>query len=224
MKAIDLLNTVLQEMGFAEYSSFFESPDSEAVQVAALANREINSLQKYEWNELIKVQQFIMTTANTYPLPEDWRQYVFDTAFTEDRKAWFPVTAEKWSYDEARNTISGRAPEIRIFDNQLQIRNPAEGQTLRLEYISNAPVLAEDLTPKSRLTCDSDTFILNDDLLIMGTLWRFKKEKGLDFQAELAEQKAMIRKEMSTNKNAQTIYFGDGPYYGPTAPLADLYV
>ena len=220
-----ILNQALSEAGFREEESFFVSPSKEAKQLAALANRELNFLQKENWQELIKTHAVAMTTSETYSLPSDYRQYVFDTAFTEDRKAWFPISPEKWSYDEARDTISGRAPEIRIIDGQLAIRNPGDGVTLRLEYISKNAVLDTDgTTYKERFEADSDTFVLNDDLLILGVLWRFKKAKGLDFQAELAEAQAMKRKELSTNKNAQTIYFGDGPYYGPVAPYADLYV
>jgi hypothetical protein len=221
----EILNQVLNEIGFQEEESFFTSESDEAKQLAALANRELNFLQKYPWQALIKTQTVAMTTDETYPLPTDFRQYVFDTAFTEDRKAWFPISSEKWSYDEARNTISGRSPEVRIIGGELAIRNPANGQTLRLEYVSDAPVLDGDgTTYKSRFEFDTDTFILNDDLLILGVMWRFKKAKGLDFEAELAEARGMLKKEQSTDKNAQTIYFGDGPYYGPHAPYADLYV
>lgn len=220
-----ILNQALNEAGFREEDSFFTSPSGEAKQMAALANRELNFLQKENWQELIKVQEVVMTSAETYSLPSDFRQYVFDTAFTEDRQAWFPVSSEKWNFDEARDTISGRAPEVRIIGSQLAIRNPQDGQTLRLEYISDSAVLDTDgTTYKTRFEADSDTFVLNDDLLIMGVLWRFKKAKGLDFQAELAEAQGMKRKELATNKNAQTVYFGEGPYYGPVAPYADLYV
>lgn len=222
----ELLNETLSEANFLEEPTYFgPSTTLEARQIAALVNRERNSLAKYEWNELIRFQTITLTSETTYDLPTDYRQYVFDTAFTTDRKAWFPVAPEKWNYDNARNTISGRAVEVRLINNKLEVRNPEPGVEFRLEYVSKYSVLdADGTTLKERFEADNDTFVLNDELLTAGFLWRFRKAKGLDFQAELAEAKAMEKREKSTNASAQTLYFGDGPYYGPVAPYADLYV
>jgi len=52
----------------------------------------------------------------------------------------------------------------------------------RFEYESKYAILAVDgTTTKEFFTADTDTFLLPDQLLLMGLRWRWLREKGLDY-------------------------------------------
>jgi hypothetical protein len=192
----------------------------------ALANREVNTLQKDTWQEITETMLLPLTSATSYDLPDDYRQFVFDTnwATNQEYKADFPVSPEGWAYLQSQNTATGFVYRIRIIGNQIEIYNPQDGAELYAEYIGNNAVLAGNQVSKPRFTADDDTFRLNDDLLILGIKWRFNKLKGLDWQPDKLEWRNMYKRERATNKNAQTINFaGDvaAPYF---PPYADLYL
>ena len=221
----ELLNQALSESGFKQENSFAGSQDENAQQMFALANRELNKLQKDTWQELVLVMELPLTTATQYPLPDDYREFVYDTAWAtnQEYKANFPVTPEIWAYLTSQNTATGFQYRIRLIGNQIEIYNPQDGASLYAEYISKNAVLSAASVPKERFTADDDTFRLNDDLLIMGVKWRFNKVKGLDWQADAAEYANMYKRERATNINAQTLNFTSSGMAPINEPYADLF-
>ena len=222
----EILNQTLSECGFAQQPAFATAGTAEGNQLFALANREVNTLQKDTWQELVEVMQLPLTTATTYPLPAGYRMFVYDTAWAENNlhKASFPTSPENWSYLRANNLATGINYRVRIIGDEIEVYNPQSGGTLYAEYISDNSVLSSALIPKRRFTADDDTFLLNDDLLIMGVKWRFNKLKGMDWEADFAEWKKMYKSERATNTNAQTLSFAGAEYPGYNPPYADLWV
>lgn len=113
---------------------------------------------------------------------------------------------------------------MRRYQDQLQIQNPQNGAVILMQYISDSPVLNNQLVPKPKFTANDDTLLLNDDLFIMGVKWRFMKVKGLDWQEDYAEYRNMYKRERSSNLGAQTIETIHGHETPPYEPHADLYV
>ncbi len=222
----ELLNQTLNECGFANYQVFATSNEPDAKQIFALANRQVNLLGKDDWQTIKRSYDLLMTSATEYPLPDGYRQFIFDTAFATDqeRKADFPVSNETWAYLKARNVATGMTYRVRIADDEIQVHNPRDGESLYLEYLSEYAVNDVNGVPKPRFTADNDTFELNDDLLMMGVKWRFNKLKGLDWELDFQEYQNMHKREMGTDKNAQTVNFADGPPTPPFPPQADLYL
>lgn len=220
----EMLNHALMESGFAPKNDFSSSSQAESRQLSALANRELNSLQKDTWQELVRSYTFSMTTSKTYPLPSDFRQFTPDTAWTNSRRVDFPTNPETWAYYTARGVSSGLRQRMRLIDNNIEFLDPEDGQEVYIEYISNSPVRSAIDVPKTKFSSDDDTLILNDDLFIMGVIWRFQKLKGLDWKPAYTEYKQMYNRERGTNAGAQTISLGYDTWQGPFAPHAELWV
>ena len=65
---------------------------------------------------------------------------------------------------------------------------PAGGDHLVFEYLGGNWVSdVDNSTFRDAITEDTDMPLFDDDLLEMGTLWRFKQSRGLSYQAELGE-------------------------------------
>lgn len=223
----EILNQAILEAGFTPQNTYATSTLQEAQQALALANRELNRLQKDTWQELKKTHVVTMASGViSYDLPTDYRQFIPDTAWSADqeRRADFPVSDEVWSYLQARDVATGLTYRVRLADNKIQIHNPSDGSELPIEYISDYAVISDSGEPKRRFTADSDQFLLNDDLLILGVKWRFNKVKGLDWQADFSEYQSMYARERGTNNNAQTISFAGAEQYPPFPPQTDLYL
>jgi hypothetical protein len=221
----EMLNQTLSETGFKQEQAFATSQTTEGQTMLALANREVNTLQKETWQELTRTMLLPLTTATEYDLPDDYRQFVFDTAWAtnQEYKADFPVIPEGWAYLQSQDVATGFVYRIRIINNQIQIYNPQDGAELYAEYISKYAVSSGTGQAKERFTADDDTFGLNDDLMIMGVKWRFNKLKGMEWQADFAEWKKMYKSERATNISAQTLDFTRGAASPYVDPQADYY-
>jgi hypothetical protein len=220
----EALDRVLAEAGFLQLSSYASNTDAEAQQLVALANREANRLSKHPWNKLRKTWALSMTSATSYALPADYRQFVPDTAWSETDRGEFPVTSEVWSYYNARGIDSGLLLRMRLTDGEMQIQNPDNGQVVNLEYISKYPIEDAAEAAKERFTADTDVWLLDDDLLTQGILWRFRQVKGLDWQVDFQEYRSMYNRERASDGGSRTVNIGNDGDYEPNGPVMDLYV
>lgn len=226
MNLKEILNQVLSECGFAESPQFFAAQNSDVKQLIALAQRSARVLSKHNWQSLRSSHEVTLTTDTSYSLPTDFRQFIPDTTFAEGRadKPNFPPSNEAWAYTESRNINNSLRYRIRIAEGALQVQNPVVGEVIRFEYVSNYPVLDVLATPKARFTRDSDTWRLDDDLIQMDLVWRFKKLKGLDdWQIDFQDFNNYSRKLLGTDNNAQSINTV-GPSEVAFEPVADLWI
>lgn len=219
----EMLDSTLVETGFAPLAQYFGNNRQEARQLSALANRELNQYGKDEWQVLRTQYTITMTASNTYPLPTDYRQFVPDTPWTETRRVDFPVTSEVWIYYNARNITTGLRQRMRLAKGQIELQDPDPGSEILIEYISNSPVLDNTMTPQVKFTADDDMLALNDDLFILGMVWRWMKVKGLDWQPNYQEWRRMYKRQKAADSGSQTIQTALTDWEGPWPPTADLW-
>lgn len=56
-----------------------------------------------------------------------------------------------------------------------------------------------------RFLADTDVSLLDEDVLILGIIWRFKQAKGLNFSVELAEYESSVASQVAAIKSAPTL-------------------
>jgi hypothetical protein len=61
----------------------------------------------------------------------------------------------------------------------------ATGDVIAYEYISNYPFANSGGTPKITPTADSDVFLLPEELIVLGAVWRYRSAKGYDYSQEV---------------------------------------
>ncbi len=61
---------------------------------------------------------------------------------------------------------------------------------------------------------DTDEVIIDNELLIDGIVWRYKKERGFDYESDMEEAEKAIQDEISSLTGASIIRWGGG-YGGP---------
>jgi hypothetical protein len=165
------------------------STDSQITQLLALLEEEVNSLAtRHDWQGL--EHEAVHTTINA----ED--QGAIETLdlgfrFLRNNTIWDytdrlpvlgPLSGKQW---QAIKAILANGPRyyFRFRGNHLIVNPiPAAGHVWKFEYQSKYAILAADgVTLKEFFTADTDTFILPDDLHLLGLRWRWMREKGLDY-------------------------------------------
>ena len=210
MKLKAILDTALSECGFPPEALYAGNPSPSARQVFDLANRELRTLSKFPWQALRKSHAITLTTATEYSLPSDFRQFVPHSLWSNSlvRPVELPASDEVWGYLKSR-TVDGLRYRAKLIGGKLQIHAPQAGDVLRFDYISSAPARDRQNLSLERFTADTDTCVLDDDMLILGVVWRFKKAKGLeDWQVDLGEYSAYKRSLMASDQGSRTFNMG----------------
>lgn len=136
------------------------------------------------------IAQSFYTGQEYYPLPTDIDHQMTQTYW--DRTFRWQLLGPL-SPQERQVLLSGISPtgprrRFWIVNNQLVINPvPSSAATEVFEYYSNAwsqTTLATTAQVNSRFQNDSDYFLLDDNVMELGLKWRFRKAKGLSFDAE----------------------------------------
>ena len=136
---IDLINTVLPEIGFTQVGSVVGNTNQTAALALALANREGRSLAKKDWRILIKRNTITtVSSAESYSLPNDFDRFIHQTEWNETSqdRLFGPVSDDYWNADLSGLTIV-------TIEDRWQLR--ADGNNSRM-FIRPIPTSAEDLT------------------------------------------------------------------------------
>lgn len=227
MTLSEILDTVQLECGLSTYDAYAEAADEAVKRLLYFANRSISNLSRYPWQALRKTYTFTLTDDTSYTLPGDYRALIQDTMYT-DSHLWpvdFPANEAEWAYLQASSGGTGPQVRVRLLGNTLNIYEPTAGETIRVEYLSNTPVIASDNTRKEKFTADTDSPVLDSDLVTQDIIWRYKKLLGMDFTPDLAEFKSLERILRGQEAGAQTIRphqpEGDSPYYNLWRPSSE---
>lgn len=209
MNLREVLSAVLGEVGFLVPESFFGSTSPDDLQMCYLANRASSYIREQRFQKIAKRYSFTLTTALTYPMPTDFLEIIPDTMMVDGRidAVNLPTDPSTWAYLKSMTSSSSYTVFARIMNDLITIHSPTVGSVVQFEYISNSPVLAADaVTYKERFTADTDTWLLDADLLILEIQWRFLKMKGLpEWEAALSECKGQRNAVLARDKSAKTL-------------------
>lgn len=141
-------------------------------------------------------QQGLMTTIAPYGY-----QYVIEESLydrTERRPLYGPRNAPRWQESEAL-PVTGPFYSYRIWNGYFNMQPaPPAGHTIAFEYSSNYAIQgatsASDATLvyRRRFLYDADVFLLDEELLLLGLRWKWKKEKGLSFATEKLDYESYL--------------------------------
>lgn len=100
----------------------------------------------------------------------------------------------------------------RIYRNQFVLPgNAVAGDSIFFEYDSNAWLTdTTGETRKLRATADSDLVLLDDELLILGAKWRFKKENGLSYGEDFNDFDRLCQSAIGNDTPKHSLNMGGG--------------
>lgn len=189
MTCLSIIQTVTARLGLSTTNSAVGATDAQIQQVVALCNEEGQELAaRYPWtalqNEtslttLAAEDQGVMTT-----LAPGLNYIINDTIWnrTLKRPVFGPKTPQTWQQNKAF-AIAGPWSNFRIKGGHLYMYPPpVAGQSCYFEYISkNWCTDSTGATGYSAWNDDADVPVLDEQLIVLGTIWRFKKTKGFEY-------------------------------------------
>lgn len=227
MSLLTICQNVCAVVGWPRPNAIAANTDATAQQIFALANLELQRLsERFCWPHL-EVEYPFATAAgqSTYYFPADFRVLAENAIF--DASEYYAVKGSQglpyWQllkYGKlgslARTRFRVVYPDgVEITPAPVNVRN-----FIAVYYSKNyAANSAGGATP--RYVADSDVSRIPEQYIELGLMWRFRRAKGLDFSAELAEYNETIPAQY-----ASIISLGEIPVGGrrELSGLTDGYV
>lgn len=193
MTMLTMIQDAQKRMGLNVSSTVAGNTDQTAVQLLALLNlagKELSDV--YTWQALIDEATWTTTATESQgdmdTLAPGFKFIVNQTIWDRSlrRPVFGALSAQEWQLLKA-SAVTGPYSQYRIRNNELLfIPVPAAGDTCAFEYVTR--YWATDTTGntgKDAFTVDSDLSKLEEDLLVLSLVWRFKQAQGLDYSLEL---------------------------------------
>lgn len=188
MTCLSIVQTVCKRLALNVPTVVASSTDPQTMQLLALLNEEGQTLaEATNWQALVASASFVTVATEIQgamsTIAPGLKFVVNDTIWNQSLRfpVFGPLSAQRWAQQKAM-FYQGPWNQWRIFDDQIHfVPTPPAGQTCTFEYVTKNWVSGS----ASEFTADAETSLLDEQVLIMGLIWRFRQYKGLDYSADL---------------------------------------
>jgi hypothetical protein len=201
---LQIIQAVCRRVGVAEPNTAVGSTDVQILQIVELANEEgIEQASRYPWQSLLNVGSFTTVAAEVQgavsTIAPGLSYIVNDTIWNRDlrRPVFGPKTPQTWEQQKAF-AINGPWSNYRLQgDNLNMYPTPTAGQSCYFEYITKNWCESAGGTGQEEFEADDDVPLLLDELIILGTIWRWKNIKGFDYSEDFAKYERRLADMMA---------------------------
>jgi len=223
------LNDVLNQSGFLARTVFAASNNIDDRQMMAIANRVAIEIRDYwSWPELRLSETITLESAETlYDLPDDFRSMVPDSAWETNgsRPVEWPVPDGRWYMYKNAAFSDGGVLRVRQYGLQIEVLDPVEGAEFTFEYISDAMVRDTEDEPKTRFTADTDTFVMDDQLFVLGVQAHWAETKMMpQAQAWRANYMGKMHEAIGRASGGRTIGGNGSRNWTSRSPYTPTYI
>ena len=193
-------------------TSVLGSGDQIGVEMADLANDVgIDIARSHDWRALTVV--YSGPGAAVTPLPDGYDRMIGGILNVDGVDPGYgPVD----SLDDWSMVNGGRGRGWVLLDGAIQI-SPTPTNGVSFAYVSDKFVRADDTTLKSEFTMDSDQFVLDERLLTLGLIWRWKSMKGLEYAEDMRTYELALGQAQSRDRGTYALRVGGPTFHGRRA-------
>lgn len=218
MTCLTIVQNACLRIGITSPSAVVTSQDQQVLQLLALLNEEGQSIaERTNWQALTTETSFTtvateIQTALTTTAP-GLRFVINDTIWnrTLKRPVYGPLGPQGWQAQKAM-LFQGPWNQYRIVAGSIKfLPAPTAGQSCYFEYVSsNWCTDTTGVTGKSSFTVDSDIGKLDENLMTLGLIWRWKQQKGFGFMADFQKYDQQLRNALGRDASKPVLNLGGG--------------
>jgi hypothetical protein len=217
---LSIVNSVLGRLGLNTTTAAVGSTDPQVMNVVALCNEEGQELaNRYVWTALQNEATFTTLAVEDQGLMDTiapgYQYVVNDTIWNRSlrRPVFGPQPPAVWQQQKAF-AINGPWSNYRIKAGHLYMYpTPVAGQSCYFEYISaNWCTDSTGATGREEWGVDTDIPVLDWHLLVLGTIWRWKKLKGFEYAEDFNSYERRVVDAMGRDGGKDTLSLTNTKY------------
>lgn len=191
MSLLTIIQRAARSMSLAVPTAVVNSSDPQVQQMWELANEAGEELARdFDW-QILRREQTFLTVADAEQanwFPSDFDRFLSDTQFNRStrRNLIGPITPQQWQAIQAQPQLN------RVFlawiergGEVLVTPEPAAGETIAYEYISENWCQSSLGAGQTAFLADADTALIDERLIRLSLRWRFLAAKGLSYAEEM---------------------------------------
>jgi hypothetical protein len=145
---------------------------------------------------------------DTYPMPADYDHMIPQTQWDRGFRWQLlgPMSPQEWQVLKSGLSPTGPRRRYRLMGGNFVVDPvPYDTNTLVFEYYCNSWVQSAAGAAQHAWAADTDFFVLDDDALVLGLIWRFRRAKGLDYDEEKDAWEQRIELVKARQAGARTL-------------------
>lgn len=193
MSLLTIIENACGQLNIVTPSAVVMATDTQTLQLLALARvggKEI--ARRFDWQILTKEGTFntlaaetqVASISTTFP---NFARIMDGTMWdrTQSRPVRGPLTTQEWQRRKGAAAQVGVEYYFRIRGDAIMFNPfPPASESIYFEYISNKWCQSAGAVLQSTWLADTDTALIDEDLLQLDLIWRWLKAKGLDYSEE----------------------------------------
>jgi hypothetical protein len=208
---VTILSIVQQasaKIGIERPSALFSSTEREHFELAATANDAARFIaERHDWNAIKRT--FTITgngETDAFDLPHDYdrmpkRQSVWTSRLECALEG--PVDHDVWLGRLTQDIAVGLGSWTLLGGQIAFYPVLTDGETASYYYMSGHYATDAAGERKAAFTADDDGFALDDDLLRLAVIWMWKRDKGLPFEAAMADFMTKMDRKASEDRGSR---------------------
>ena len=204
MTLLNIVQHAADRLGLTRPSTVISSSDENARILLGMAQEEGKSLaDRHTWQAL--QTEYTFSTVNgtsSYALPTGFDAIIKDTVFnrTKRRAMQGDLSPAQWQETQA-SLVTMVNPAFRIRGSLFYISpTPTATETVAYEYLTKNWCSAG-----AAWTSDTNTALLDEELITLGIIWRFKSKKGFDYAEDMNTYEVAVTNAITKNGALVTI-------------------
>lgn len=183
--------------------------------------------KKHDWQVLTALK--VITgdgAAESFALPADYDRMPVKAAIHSSRWTGSAFrqadSLDAWLFEKTYSTVGAPGWWL-LLDGKMQFYPVlSDGETASFYYVSKNVFAGSNGTPKAVATADTDTFRLDERLLTLGLVWRWRQQKRLEYAEDLRTYEIALSEAIGRDRGQRLITVGRarnldgiaGPYSG----------
>lgn len=189
MTLLSMIRDVCAEVGLPRPTAVIAATDPTMRALLSHAQEEGATLARLgPWQKLRKEKTFtsLASETQTAMVATDLARFVDGTFWNRTRRRPFvgPLSPQDWQRMKATTALANSDMFTVRGGDILMSPTPTAGHTFAYEYVSTQWCESSGGTDQSVWTADTDVGLLDERLMKLGIIWRFKKQRGLAFDAD----------------------------------------
>ncbi|APG84901.1 hypothetical protein [Sinorhizobium americanum] len=197
MTLVTVINEVADIVSLDRFDSVYGTNDPNAQTMVALAEEAGAEIaRRADWKRMLTTHA---VSASPELLPSDYQRLAPGGAVRAADGHFFRPIANgaQWAVIVG---IASAEPYCHLRGREMLFSPAAFAAGATIEYVSKNWVLGDPYEERDAFRADDDTTLFPERLLKKGLIWRWKRQKGLPYEDNLAEFEADLLQEINADR------------------------